>query len=363
MTASLLTRIFNVLLILELMSTWGSGFKRLHLIQRSINAVSLTRHHYSRIPLMPEAEPALEIDDNILTGLNSAQDLTIKVCSCTKVLQEFINRSKIPDITAMALGELIASTTMLSSSLKDEETMQINFVGTQGLKNILVVADSNLKVRGLVGNAQFLPQIDFTGNGKMNSLFGSPAQIQVVRNHPTYKNPMNGIVAMQEASISTNIALYLAQSEQRTAAIIANILVEDGKAKHALAVMMERLPGAADENIELGIQNLHAINDRGLASYLQPTTNNNPQDILDLILDDSLKGMDSGSIRWFPKNPPKFSCSCSSERVIRALKLLPVDELQVMVEEDKGAECKCEFCGEEYKVTTDELRSMMNQLM
>lgn len=250
------------------------------------------------------------------------------------------------------------------------------------MKNILVVADSNLKgnsllntnifsanlfsiVRGLVGNAQFLPLPDLTGSGKMNQLFGTPAQIQVVRNHPTYKNPMNGIVAMQEASISTNIALYLAQSEQRTAAIIANILVENGKAKHALAVMMERLPGAADENIELGIKNLQTINDKGLASYLQPSprNNNNAQEILDLILDDSMQGMDSNSLRWLTKHPPKFSCSCSSERVIRALKLLPVDELQVMVEEDKGAECRCEFCGEEYKVTTDELRLMMNQLM
>lgn len=125
MTASLLTRIAHILFIIELVSMRCCGLRRLHLVQRSVNAVSLTRRHYSRIPLMPEADPVLEIDDNILTGLNGAQDLTIKVCSCTKVLQEFIDRSKIPDITAMALGELIASTVMLSSSLKDEETMQV----------------------------------------------------------------------------------------------------------------------------------------------------------------------------------------------------------------------------------------------
>lgn len=125
MKINLLKRITDIMFIVQFMSTWSCGFKRLQLVQRSVNTLSLTKRYYSRIPLMPEAEPVLEIEDNILTGLNGAQDLTMKVCSCTKVLQEFIDRAKIPDITAMALGELIASTAMLSSSLKDEEMMQV----------------------------------------------------------------------------------------------------------------------------------------------------------------------------------------------------------------------------------------------
>ena len=42
----------------------------------------------------------------------------------------------------------------------------------------------------------------------------------------------------------------------------------------------------------------------------------------------------------------RFDCPCSEQRMLGALKLLGVEELQDMIATDKGAEATCDFCGE-----------------
>ncbi len=55
----------------------------------------------------------------------------------------------------------------------------------------------------------------------------------------------------------------MAESEQRSAAIITDIKVEGNLCRHALGVMVERLPGASDENIETSISNLENVEKKG----------------------------------------------------------------------------------------------------
>lgn len=92
------------------------------------------------------------IADNVLIGLNGAQDMMIRVSSVRGLVQEFINRLKLSDIAAQSLGtlftffcvlhcctlltkycswhyigELAACTVMMGSSMKGGETLQVLF--------------------------------------------------------------------------------------------------------------------------------------------------------------------------------------------------------------------------------------------
>ncbi|MFX8696443.1 Hsp33 family molecular chaperone HslO, partial [Acinetobacter baumannii] len=83
--------------------------------------------------------------------------------------------------------------------------------------NIMVIVDGSLTVRGLVGN----PKLKIDDEARplsLPELFGSAGQIQVVKNHPVWKHPVNSVVSMEDYSIPVNMALYLSQSEQRTGA-------------------------------------------------------------------------------------------------------------------------------------------------
>jgi molecular chaperone Hsp33 len=58
----------------------------------------------------------------------------------------------------------------------------------------------------------------------------------------------------------------------------------------------------------------------------------------------------------------RFDCRCSFQRVLGALKLLGVDELQDMIEKDNGAEATCQFCGEVYQASSEHLSQLIVDL-
>jgi molecular chaperone Hsp33 len=58
----------------------------------------------------------------------------------------------------------------------------------------------------------------------------------------------------------------------------------------------------------------------------------------------------------------RFYCPCSFNRMMGALKMLGVDELQDMMEKDEGAEATCHFCGEVYHANRAELAQLIDDL-
>jgi molecular chaperone Hsp33 len=59
----------------------------------------------------------------------------------------------------------------------------------------------------------------------------------------------------------------------------------------------------------------------------------------------------------------RFDCPCSEQRMLGALKLLGVEELQDMIATDKGAEATCDFCGEVYQVSEAKLSQLVGELV
>ena len=295
-----------------------------------------------------------ETSDLLVTGLNGAQDISIKVVSCREVVQECILRNDISPQGAKFLAEVLTCSMMMGAGLKGDETLQVNFVGSKGIKSAVAITDGDLKARGMVGNTRFS-----VGGGvdvKTSDLLGE-GQIQVVRNHPSWKQPMNGIVALRDAKVALNLALYMAESEQRSSVLLTDVRVDGNLCRHALGIMVERLPGASDANIETSIVNLEGVERKGLRAYLDRTDEERSQDNamfrsmegpLNSILDDCLGAMSADSIRW--DKTPRFRCSCGIDKVWRTLRLLPREEVASLVSDPKDVEIKCEFCGETYLI-------------
>lgn len=330
---TLLTMFASILVVptIALMSRQRTATSRLHEAFKVLHRPLFS----TQIPIKDTAKNgnAFVVDD-LLTGLSGAQDIMVRVISLQQLVQGYIDRMEISDVGAKTFAEAASCTLLMGSSMKGEETLQVNLVGTAGLGSVTVIADSQLQLRGLVSNPTFqLP----TGNVEwsMEDMFGSTGQVQVVRNHPSYKSPVTGIVALREGSIALNFALYLAESEQRTAAMITDVSVVNGKCEHALAVQIERLPGALDENVETAISNLSRVQTLRLASYLN-LIEGGSEPPLDRILDDCLAGIDKDSIRW--SKAPSFKCKCSRDRVLGALRLLGRQDREEIISDNKPVE-------------------------
>lgn len=334
---------------------------------RIINNISKSTSLSSSRITTNNVEEELNTSDVLITGLNFNQDISVKVVSCRELIQECIIRNDLSSIAAKALGEVMTCSLMMGAGLKDEETLQINLVGNTGLQNIMAISDGELRTRGLVGKPRFsmaLPPMD--DDMKTRDILGE-GQIQVVRNHPSFKKPMNGIVALRDTKIPLNLALYMVESEQRSAIMLTDIKVDGSLCRHALGIMVERLPGCTEENVETSIKNLEAVEKKGLRSYLDRTKEEIANDVnmfrsmdppLNKMLDECLQGMGE-DIRWC--KVPKFRCSCGYDKIIRTLRLIPRAEVNQILDEQNGVEVKCDFCGKAYNLTREQVENGLNE--
>lgn len=301
-----------------------------------------------------------------MSGMSESGGVSVRVVNCREVIQELILRNNLSPTAATALGELTSCGLMMGSGLKDAETLQISLVGTHGLRNLMVITDGDLKVRGTVGNPGFEPDQD----GNATGFILGEGQVQVVRNHPTWSRPGNGITALSDISIPLNLALYMAESEQRNSVMLSNVFVAGNLCRHALGVMVERLPGADDEEVERSVRNLEMIEQKGLRSYLDQSADERANDeggvhgfrnfetALGSILDDALDGL--GEKLRYTKQPT-FRCSCGIDRVWRAVMLMPRAEIKELIDEGEDVSMRCEFCGESYVLKPSQIEERLDQ--
>lgn len=268
--------------------------------------------------------------DLMRCSLSASQGIMVRAVSVKELVQTYMDRLPLSDDAGRVLGETTACTALMASSLKGEETLQVNFVGNGGLKSVTVISDSDLNLRGKVGNPSFNAQ---GAVSSIVSFLGDVGQFQVIRSHPSFKTPMSSVVGLVDGSVALNFAVFLADSEQRNAAIIADVSVRNKQCQHATAVLVERLPGADDSEIEKAIENLQRIQQRGLATYAMPATD---RGMLDALLDDCLMDLEDDNSRWSKRL--QFSCSCSRHRVLGALRLLSAKDKAEIVAEQKPVE-------------------------
>ena len=350
--------VFSIMILFSMVTPMRSFTRVSSLRGRSLRA-------FSASPITQVDDKPISTGDCVVSGLNGAQDIIVRAVCCRELVQESMLRNNLSPQTSDTLAHVMAASMMMGSGLKNNETLQVNIVGSNpdGIRNVMVITDGELKVRGLVGNPVY------SGSTAVRDSFGTDGQIQCVRNHPDWKAPQVGMTLLRDMDISLNLAFYMVESEQRSAFILTDVRVDGNLCRHALGLMVERLPGVSDENIDLSIRNLEAIEKKGLRSYLDRTeeqrkSDNSPggfrsfEAALETLIDDVMVDMDEGmSIRWTKE--PSFKCGCSAEKVMRTLRLLPTAEVEVILEENTGdtVEVKCEFCGQVYHTDKEQIRN------
>lgn len=136
-------------------------------------------------------------DDVQMAAMTGEQDISIKIVSMKNSVDKSVEHrlSEVSPLAAKTMAELLLCSALLGSKLTDNETMQINFIGNKGFHHAIAVCDDNLNVRSRISNSTFSLSDEEESNNAL-SLFGD-SQIQVIRNHPSYKEPSSGVVLAQ----------------------------------------------------------------------------------------------------------------------------------------------------------------------
>ncbi|HEQ4800916.1 TPA: Hsp33 family molecular chaperone HslO [Streptococcus pyogenes] len=250
--------------------------------------------------------------------------------------------------STIALGRTLIANQILAANQKGDSKITVKVIGDSSFGHIISVADTKGHVKGYIQNTGVDIKKTATGEVLVGPFMGNGHFVTII-DYGT-GNPYTSTTPLITGEIGEDFAYYLTESEQTPSAIGLNVLLdENDKVKVAGGFMVQVLPGASEEEIaryEKRLQEMPAI------SHLL-ASKNHVDALLEAIYGDE-------PYKRLSEEPLSFQCDCSRERFEAALMTLPKADLQAMIDEDKGAEIVCQFCGTKYQFNESDLEAIIN---
>ncbi len=280
-------------------------------------------------------------------GIRAVGAITTKLTSVAR------ERHKLSYVATAALGRTMTAGLLMASSMKRVGSrVNVRIKGDGPLGGILVDAGLDGTVRGYVGN----PNVELPPNryGKLD-VGGAVGKgfLYLVRD-VGFGYPYSSTVELVSGEVGEDIAHYLVSSEQTPSAIVLGVFVGAQGVTASGGLLVQVLPKAARDEALVEILESRVSALQGFTPLLQAGKN------LTEIFQDLLGDM---GLHIFPESQIlRFNCGCSFDRMLGALKIFGETELQDMIAKDNGAEAKCEFCGEVYQASSDQLAQLIADL-
>jgi molecular chaperone Hsp33 len=271
-------------------------------------------------------------------------------CVTTGLVNEVCQLQGTWPTAAAALGRALTAGALMGALLKTGQRTALKFEGNGPLKKILVEADSNGAVRGCVG----VPEVNLIApDGKLDvgRALGKAGFLTVTKDLGM-KDPYRGMVQLLSGEIAEDLALYLTESEQTPSAVGLGVFVEpDNRVSVAGGFLIQSLPPGDEATVEHLMQQI---------GTLPPITRllregKSPEDILAILF----AGIPYQTLE---KRTLAFQCTCSRERIERALVSLGKEELADMILQKEETEVTCEFCRQGWKLTREDLERLLAEL-
>ena len=247
-----------------------------------------------------------------------------------------------PPALARVLGELLAASALLASTLKFTGSLIVQLSGDGPVRLLVVECTDALALRATAQwDAERAQSLG--ADATLSDLAGGAAHGRLVLTlDPKGAGTMyQGIVALESGSVAGLIEHYLATSEQLASRLV---LASDGGG--AAGMLVQRLPGASEQDDaawQRVLAALSAVEPQSLAAG-EPATR---------IIAAALPEED---VRVFRPRPVSFACSCSRARVENALRIAGAAEVESILAERGSVEVTCEFCNRRYVFAPDEAR-------
>nr|P0C0C4.1 RecName: Full=33 kDa chaperonin; AltName: Full=Heat shock protein 33 homolog; Short=HSP33 [Streptococcus pyogenes serotype M49] len=250
--------------------------------------------------------------------------------------------------STVALGRTLIANQILAANQKGDSKITVKVIGDSSFGHIISVADTKGHVKGYIQNTGVDIKKTETGEVLVGPFMGNGHFVTII-DYGT-GNPYTSTTPLITGEIGEDFAYYLTESEQTPSAIGLNVLLdENDKVKVAGGFMVQVLPEASEEEIaryEKRLQEMPAI------SHLL-ASKNHVDALLEAIYGDE-------PYKRLSEEPLSFQCDCSRERFEAALMTLPKADLQAMIDEDKGAEIVCQFCGTKYQFNESDLEAIIS---
>ena len=275
----------------------------------------------------------------------TAEGVRVYAAVTTELVNEGIRRHDCYPVAAAALGRTMTGALLLAANLKNKECLTVKFNGDGPLGTVAADASPEGSVRGYVMHPQ--TELPLNAQGKLAVGEGIGRGLLSVTRFTGLKDPVTGSTEIVTGEIAEDLTEYLYVSEQTPSSVGLGVLVgTDLQAIAAGGFFIQPLPDASEEVLDrlekklAGVRPVSAMVEAGLDGRG--------------IIGELLAGFD---IQYLTETELAFRCQCSKSRIEGVLMSLGEEDLDSLVK-DGHAEVGCQFCGEKYQFTADELTAL-----
>jgi molecular chaperone Hsp33 len=252
-----------------------------------------------------------------------------------------LDRQHYPPAVRALLGEALAATVLLASTIKFDGLLTLQIQGEGDLHLLVAQCSSDLSVRGLAkwkGDDPRGTLAELTGAGRL------VITIERRKDRERYQ----GIVLADTDTLAGCLEAYFTQSEQ----LPTRLWLAASDAGVA-GLLLQQMPGAEDA-AEPG----EAEDGWRRAAMLAATLS--ADELLGLDTETLLRRLyHEEDLRLNDSRPVTFRCSCTLERVESALRLLGRAELADLLSAEGRVEVRCEFCNKAYQLDAVDMERLL----
>ncbi|HBQ25570.1 MAG TPA: Hsp33 family molecular chaperone HslO [Syntrophomonas sp.] len=283
--------------------------------------------------------------DYLLKAMDKNKQVRVNIAHTTTLVEEARRRHNTSATASAALGRVLTAALIMGSDLKNEKdalTLRINGDGIAG--PIVASVDSVGHGRAFISNpAADLPSCS-PGKLAVGELVGRGGYLEVIKD-TGMKQPFVGRVNLVSGEIAEDLSSYFLLSEQIPSLVALGVLVNtDLSIKAAGGLIIQAMPGADDiilEKIENNVLQMDSISTVMFQSK-------DLESVLEAVMGDI-------AYEVIANRPLAFKCTCGRERLVAILANLTREEIEETIEQTGKLEVSCNFCGEVYNFTEQEI--------
>ncbi len=290
------------------------------------------------------------IMDRLEKAIDGSSNIRFTFVESTVAAKALEARHLCGPVAAMALGEAITAVALLAADTADAEDavmLRMNVSGPLG--GVLVEATGAGGLRGFT-HRKVLNDLDIRNPVDTAAAWGDTGVVQIVTSRPG-RLLNQAVLNVTPPQLRYVLARYFNHSMQVPTACAINVEAGAGGLISARGLLAQRM---ADSDAEAFVRVLESFEDGGVAARLvEPPPHAGAPAFARLF------GRTGITVR--DTRPLMFRCRCSRERTLAVLETLSSDDLQERLAEDDGQDITCHMCGQTYRATSSELRTVLDR--
>jgi molecular chaperone Hsp33 len=292
------------------------------------------------------AESERPDDDLIQPFIIERSGIRGRLVRLGEVVDTIVTRPDYPTPVARLLGEFLALSAVLASTLKYDGIFTLQISGDGPIRTLVADMTSEGELRGYAGYDEAAVAAVATDDDADDDLVRrwlGQGQMVFTVDQGDHTKRYQGMVELNGPGLADCLLTYFRQSQQLNAGILV-AAERQAAGWRSAALLIEQIPEAADtEDAEIGLEDWR----RALILMASCTEG----ELLDPALSEHellYRLFHEDGVRVYRPREVRVGCRCSPERVAEILQSLPRDEVEDCMVEGEVV-MTCEFCAVDFR--------------